>query len=369
MKILHIISSLGMGGAENVLIGVADGQKKCGHEVTIMPLVCPKYTPVRARIEETGVDVRPFAESGSVYRVSFIWKILKELRHYDIVHVHLFPALYWAGFAKLFSCSKTPLVYTEHSTSNRRRNNRFLRIVDTIVYQYGYKMVIACADKVLETYRKAFPSVKHVCAINNGVDTQLFRNAVPYCKGELFGVDENCFLVTMVARFMTMKRQDTIVESLTKTSSNIHAVFVGGDKTDEYLLRIKAMAQDLGVEKRVHFLYIRKDVPRLLKTTDVAIMASDYEGLSLSSIEGMAAGKPFVATDVDGLREVVGGAGVLYENNNSDALAQVLDKLASDHAFYDEISLRCANRAAQFDIKNSVDSYMAVYHKVLDGQS
>ena len=69
------------------------------------------------------------------------------------------------------------------------------------------------------------------------------------------------------------------------------------------------MCDELGVSHRVLSLYIRKDVPRILKSSNVICMSSIYEGLSLSSIEGMASGHPFIATNVNGLREIVKGAG------------------------------------------------------------
>ena len=350
-----------MGGAENVLIGLASGQKKRGHEVVVMPLICPDETPVRTKMEENDITVLPFMSEGSWYNPKLIIKIARVVNQFDIVHVHLFPAMYWAAFAKVLAFSKIPMIYTEHSTNNRRRGKPLLHIIDNIVYQRGYKMIISCAEKVLESYRNAFPSVKHTCYINNGIDTKLFREALPYTKSELLGVDEDTFVVTMVARFMTMKRQDTIVEAMAKLPNYIHAVFVGGNKSDAGLIRVKDLANSLGVSERVHFLYIRSDVPRLLKTSDVVVMASDYEGLSLSSIEGMAAGKPFVATDVNGLREVVGGAGLLFENKNPEALSKILSKLSDDKEFYDEIAQKCLVRASEYDANNMVESYLNVY--------
>lgn len=365
MKILHIIDTLYTGGAENVLIGLAFGQKQLGHEVTIMPLVCPEKTIVRGKMEAKGLTVIPFTENESYYNPTLILKIAKVIKQYDIVHVHLFPAFYWTAFAKIVSFSKVPLVYTEHSTNNRRRKNPFLRFVDSIVYQHSYKMVVACAEKVLDTYRAAFPKVNHTCFINNGIDTKIFNDAEPYTKKALLGVGDDIFLVTMVARFMTMKHQDTVVEAISKLPENIHAVFVGGSENDEGTIRVKNLAIENNVIERVHFLYIRNDVPRILKTSDVVIMASDYEGLSLSSIEGMAAGKPFIASDVNGLREVVGGAGLLFENKDSSALAKLIKKLASQKDFYDEVAENCYVRAQSYDVNNMVNSYVIVYQKVL----
>lgn len=365
MRILHIIDSLSMGGAENLLIGLAGGQAARGNEVVVAPLVCAEHTPVRDKIESRGVTVIPFAGKGSIYNLFFIFRIARVLKKFDVIHVHLFPALYWTAFAKLLSFSKVPMVYTEHSTSNRRRGKLLLRIMDEFVYQHCYCYIIACAEKALETFKESFPKISHVCAINNGVDTQIYRDAVPYSKQELLAVGDECFIVTMVARFMTMKRQDTIVEAISKLPNNIHAVFVGGCENDEGLIRVKKLSYEKKVADRIHFLYIRNDVPRILKTSDVVVMASDFEGLSLSSIEGMSAGKPFIATNVNGLREVVGGAGLLFENKDSDGLAKLIEKLASDKVYYESIAERCLDRSSEYDVHKMVDSYIRVYNQVI----
>ena len=65
--------------------------------------------------------------------------------------------------------------------------------------------------------------------------------------------------------------------------------------------KVNALNIELNVSDRVHFLGVRTDVPTLLKAADIVVMSSHFEGLSLSNIEGMAAGKPFVASDVDGI--------------------------------------------------------------------
>ena len=146
---------------------------------------------------------------------------------------------------------------------------------------------------------------------------------------------------------------------------NYHAVFVGGEEKDEGLIRVKKLAKEKGVSERVHFLYLRKDVPRILKTSDINIMASDYEGLSLSSVEGMAAGKPFIATDVDGLREVVGGAGILYKNRDPEELSKIILLLSENQALYKEIAEKCLNRSKEYDACEMNEGYIRQYNTIL----
>lgn len=365
MKILHIIGSLEMGGAENLLIPLTLEQNSQGNDVSVL-LLKKAFSPiVTQKIQNNGINVSWLIEKGSLYNPLLILKLRPYLKDYDLVHVHLFPSLYWVGFAKWLTSHSAPLVYTEHSTKNKRRENAILNKVDRIVYQYAYKHIIACSEKARETYKEAYPNIEHITTVNNGVDIKHNREAQPYSKQELLGISEDSFVVTMVARFMSMKRQDTIVEAIYKLPAKFHACLVGGDPTDEGLIKVQRLAEKLGVSDRVHFLYVRSDVPRILKTSDAVMMSSEYEGLSLSSIEGMAAGKPFVATDVNGLKEVVTGAGELFELYNSDQLATILSKLESDKDYYNLVAKRCSLRASEFDIKIMADNYMIVYNKVL----
>lgn len=365
MKILHIIDNLSMGGGQNLLIGLAGLQKKMGNEVIVLALEPCNDPLVKNKIEAEDVRVEVLTTKVKLHNPLQILLLMPWLKKCDIAHVHLFPALYWTGFAKLFSFSSTTIVYTEHSTKNRRRENPFLRRVDAFIYKYCFNKVIACSDRALETYRQVYPNIKHVCAINNGVDTIKYWEAEPYTKRQLLGISEDCFVVTMVARFMFMKRQDTIVRAIKKLPLNFHACFVGSEPTDAGLLKVKVLAEEMGVSDRVHFLYLRSDVPRILKTSDVVVMSSEYEGLSLSSIEGMAAGKPFIATDVNGLREVVKGAGELFDLYNSDELAEILLRLEEDKQYYNDMVGRCRKRASEYDIRNMVDLYMSVYSEVI----
>jgi glycosyltransferase involved in cell wall biosynthesis len=200
-------------------------------------------------------------------------------------------------------------------------------------------------------------------SIPNGVDISKYKNAQPYTKQELDNIAEDAFVTTMVARFDYPKRQDTLVEAAALLPEKFHIVLVGGTSDDSGLQKVQKLAQDLGVSNRVHFLYLRSDVPQILKTSDVVVMSSEYEGLSLSSIEGMACGHPFIATNVNGLREVVGGAGELFECGNADNLAQLLRKFESDKDFYCAVTNKCLARAEEYDIQSVATKYQSVYNK------
>lgn len=361
MKILHLIDRMSMGGAQSLVVEIAKVQKELGHDVEVIQLFDSPDRTFPNRLMEMGIPISALSK-GSMYNPMHIFKIKPILKQYDIVHVHLFPALYWAGFANWLNGCKTPLIYTEHSTQNKRRNKWLLNKADKFVYQKCFECVVACADRALETFKEYYPKVNSM-SIPNGVDTEKYMKAVPYKKKDLIGTNEDVFTVTMVARYTYPKRQDTIVEAIAQLPDKFHAILVGSKESDPEANEIRALCDKLGVTDRVHSLYIRKDVPQILKSSDVVCMSSIYEGLSLSSIEGMASGHPFIATNVNGLREVVQGAGELFELGDSEALAALLQKLADDKDYYNTISKRCKERAKQFDIHEAVKKYMNVYRK------
>jgi glycosyltransferase involved in cell wall biosynthesis len=109
---------------------------------------------------------------------------------------------------------------------------------------------------------------------------------------------------------------------------------------------------------------VRTDVVQLLKTSDVIVLSSKHEGLSLSCIEGMASGKPFVASDVPGLREVVQNAGVLFPFGDEKALANSIEKLLGDATYYQEIVTKCISKSNEYDIYTMVEEYISVYQKL-----
>lgn len=364
MKILHVINSMDMGGAQSLLVELLPAQKRIGHDVSVLQLVDSSDRTLIKKLIEKDIKVMSLSKGRSVRNVINIFALLSYFREYDIIHAHLFPANYWVACAKLLSRNRTPIVTTEHSTDNKRRKIRMFRYIDAFFYK-RYQLVIACADIAMNSFVERYKGIQCI-SIPNGVDISQYICAIPYTKMELLGIPEDCFVLTMVARFIPSKRQDVVVKAISALPSKYHAVFVGGKRNDKGLIEVLNLAQELGVSERVHFLYIRSDVPRILKSSDIVIMSSEYEGLSLSSIEGMASGHPFVASDVKGLREVVSGAGVLVKCGDSVALAETIRKLCEDERYKDSVVSKCLKRSSQFDISNVAKNYIDVYRQIVE---
>jgi glycosyltransferase involved in cell wall biosynthesis len=223
-----------------------------------------------------------------------------------------------------------------------------------------YKQIICISEKAEETLREHLGKSKtNICTVNNGVDISKYANAKP--SDELRRIAPGCKSITMVAGFRWEKDQDTLINGLKLLNDNFHLFFVGdGVRRSE----CEQLAKENGVADRVHFMGLRTDVPNILRASDFVVMSSHFEGLSLSSVEGMSVGKPFLSSNVNGLREVVEGAGLLFEHQDYAGFAELIKLLDVDNELYRTISKRCFERAKQFDISKMVDGYDKVYQSL-----
>ena len=129
-----VINSLATGGAEKLLLESIPKYRAHGITVDLLLLNGKSYPFLDELREISDCKVISLSE-GSVYNPTLIFRLIKHLKNYDIVHTHLFPPLYWVVFASWWSFSKAKLVYTEHSTSNRRRNKLILKITQSLLLQ------------------------------------------------------------------------------------------------------------------------------------------------------------------------------------------------------------------------------------------
>lgn len=359
MKVLQIIDSLATGGAEKLILDSVPLYRKQAVDMDVLVLKDANY-PFMKKLKENSSCKIFILGSGSVYNPVYIFKIAKILPQYDIAHVHLFPAQYWAVLAKVWSKAKTKLIFTEHNTSNRRIQNKFLGLIDRYFYRKFDKIVAISSEirGVLKSHTKQSDNKFQV--IHNGVDIKDILSAQKLKKTSI-GFLEKDFVLIQVSSFRQPKDQFTLIKALIHLPDNIKLLLVGEGQN---LKSCKDLANKLNLINRVIFLGLRSDVPQLLKTADVVVLSSHYEGMSLSSIEGMVSGRPFIASDVPGLREIVKGAGILFEKGNDEALANEIKKLSSDQNLYRKTVEDCLSRAKAFDISKMVLSYVSLYKDV-----
>lgn len=358
MRILHVITSLYTGGAEKLMVDLIPELKKEGHEVDLL-LFDGTETPFRKQAEELGITVYDFGKGNSVYNPFNIPKLIPYLRNYDIIHTHNTSPQFFTAIAGLFGKSK--LITTEHNTTNRRRKWISFKWIDKWMYS-RYEKIICISDKAEQNLREFLnDSSSKIITINNGINLERFHEAV--ASDTLDKLAPGSKKIIMVAAFREQKDQPTLIRAIKELPEEFHLFLVGdGEKR----LYCEKLVSDLGLNERIHFLGIKTDIPSLLKEADYVVMSSHYEGLSLSSIEGMSVGKPFLASDVDGLHDIVKDAGILFPHEDYSQLANEIMKLDKDKKSYESISQNCLSRSSIFEITKMVIEYSEIYTQIFN---
>lgn len=363
LRVLNIINSFAVGGAENLLQEMAKIMKSKGLDIEIL-LLTKENDYYSMELKKNGIIVK-WTGINDIYSFKQIIEIKRflEKNDYDLVHTHLFPAQYWYVLAKSLSTKRTiPSITTEHNTFNRRRNYPLFKLVDSIIYKQYHK--IACISKATEkTLHNWVPVIQDkTITIHNGINIEKFNFIEPYHPSEIVsGLDERNQIILMVARMDEQKDHETVIYATQYLPDDMHILFVGdGPKRKKY----EDLVNKMDLKNRIHFLGFRHDVPKLMKSAHVFVLSSHWEGFGLVAIEAMAAGLPIIVSDVPGLRDVVGNAGWLFQKGNSNELAKKIIKLLNSKKETDKLKEKGLQRARVFSIENTVQQYINLYKSV-----
>ena len=365
MKIAHVCLSLGKGGAEKLLVDTLPLYVKDGHQVTIVQLssILEEATYIDT-VLQAGIQVITLSKGGFRNPLLF-FKILNLVKknNFDVIHVHLFPCLYYFSLASRII--KMPvLVFTEHSTQNGRTVKKILQPIEKYMYS-RYDAIIAISHNVESMLKGWIPELIHkVLLINNGVSVDKFHSAEAYDGNYLkkhFDVDENDFKIFMASRFSGPKDQSTIIRAISKLPNDFHAFFAG-DGDD--LQKSKNLVAELQLEERVHFLGFRSDIPQLMKTADINVLSSFFEGFSGVTLEGLSSGKPFLGADVPGINDVVPNENFLFEKENALELSEKILKICHHADVRESMTTTALEHVRKYDVQIMLQNHLSLYKKL-----
>lgn len=346
MRILHVITSLEIGGAQRLLADLLPLQAAT-EEVSL--LVYERVgNDFEKSIEQAGITIISLDEH-NFHNPGVVFRLRKLFKNYDLVHAHLFPTIYWVSLAARGLNIK--LVYTEHSTSNSRRGKWYLKPVERFMYG-RYDKIISISQQTQDALTSWLNQHDNrFVVVNNGVDTKRFSSVVA-------PVEHNSLI--MVSRFASSKDQETVIRSMQYIkNTTLRLVGDGPNRT-----HCENIAKELGLSERIKFLGSRSDVAEIVASSYIGIQSSLWEGFGLTAVELMAAGKPVLATNVDGLKQVVEGAGEIFQLGDAKELAAKINYLLNDKDYYCLVADRCKQRAKEYDISVMDMNYKSVYHAI-----
>ncbi len=327
-RVLHVIDSLDLGGAQSVMMNLL----KHGD--------CSRFELEAASMHGRGVCWEPLQQLGvPTYSLSFharfpsyvphlAWLCLT--RKYDVVHTHLLAANVVAKpIAAL--CGVPVRINHDHCNDKLTDPRKWAPKADEITNRFSTHVVA-----VSESTRKYVVEVEGVpehraTTIHNGVDLEIFQPR-PERRAEArrrWNLPADAFVIAGIGRLTFQKNFELFIDvAAAVLARHPRAVFViAGTGNEEAALR--AQAQRLGLSESVRFLGYVGDMAALYPAVDLLLLTSRYEGLPITILEAMAAGIPIVSARLDGVQEILrdGEDAALVEPGNLDAFSARVEKL------------------------------------------
>ena len=380
IRIFHVVTSLGRGGAERQLVSLVSNTNQAEYEHTVCYL-CPP-DDFAEEIRQAGNTViglnirRKPLWLASIARLS---SLIKQERP-DIVHTWLHDGHISTRLSQL-RIGRVPLVASVQNPDYEpqtiqaahwpQRRSDFLRWLDKTTARSSRPVFIACSHFVKQS------TVKHlgvpessVEVIYNSVDpdTLSCEPGEPERLRSSLGIPEDGFVYLNVGRLDPQKGQANLLRAFQRVSQALpqaYLVFAGeGMLADE----LRALTAELGLTERVLFLGRRKDVGACLEMADVFVFPSLFEGLPLALVEAMVKGLPCVVSGIDTLLEVIsdGENGLLVEPGTTDELAAAMLKLYADPAQRKQLGEAARLSAFErFHRRKTIPQWEALYNQIM----
>jgi glycosyltransferase involved in cell wall biosynthesis len=368
IRVVHVITGLGVGGAETMLAKLLEAEAADGIRRTLEVICLDKSGPLAPRIEAAGVGVRSLNMASR--RVAGLFELLQRLRQLkpDVVQCWMYHADLIGGLAALLTVPRARRLWSIRASFMPRPAPLLTRLVIRTCAVLSWVIphrIISCSSMAAAIHRERGYRAGTIVVIPNGFDLARFapdEAAKSAVRNEL-RIPADAQLIGCVARADPQKDFPTLFRAfglLARDNDGVHLMLVG-----KGLVSTNADVTGLipaGLQSRVHLLGPRQDVPRLTAALDVATLTSAYgEGFPNVIGEALACGVPCVATDVGDCRDIVDTDGFVVPIGDSNALASAWAKVLRLHNV--ERSALSANARAravrQFDIHAVARRYWA----------
>lgn len=350
---------MGYGGAELLTLDISNRLAALGNEVHIIVIgYCEAEVINRERSKNLHLHLlkKKLYSPANIIGISRIISTNK----FDIIHSHLFPALYLTSLIRAFHSGNEGWIYTEHSTSNGRRKIQWLRRLEKWIYA-RYDKVVCISKDANASLREWISMPDKTIEICNGIDIEKFQTAIAIQRKALNINPEDC-VILMVGAFRSEKNQAGLIRALQYLPETFRLLLAGDGPEIQACI---SLSKELSLDNRIQFLGSISDVGGLMKAANIYVLPSFFEGFGISALEAAAAGLPVVFSNVKGLKEVFSEFGIPVDPNSEKSIANGIleaerriangSSIAPTSAFLD-----------QYNIKVTVDSYVRLYTDLRD---
>ncbi len=386
IKIVFVHWTLNVGGTERQFVEMV--QRLNRHIFDPRVLVIRSYGKLRAELEVHHISVLCLNFSASEGRFHYrsylqLYRLLREMVRYFLHEKpHIVQSyLSWANICATIAgkIARVPIILTGRRAILDEKFLKFPVFPDqwlqnlsncwaTAVVANSYNVRQRCL------HRERFLPAEKIRVLYNGVDLDAYRPAgmMGSLKG-LLRIPEHSHIVGMVATIRPRKGHHILLKAAARIVREIpDTVFLLVGRDSGLQTELEDFANDLGIGKAIFFTGERDDVPEILSIIDILVSSSLYEGLSNALLEGMAAGKPIVATEIAGNAEIVmhGQTGFIVPPGNPDALAEAIMRLLQDKALQKQMGKAGRQRAEKlFGMERMIREAESFYLELLASRS
>jgi glycosyltransferase involved in cell wall biosynthesis len=366
MKILHIISSGGMYGAEAVILNMSRTLNEGPHS-SVLGVFSNSANPnlqLHESAAKEGIESHLILCRGQIDRtvIARIRELAVETGA-DVVHAHGYKAdiyVYQALRAK-----NIPLVSTCHTWYDNDLLVSLYGALDRFVLR-KYGRVVAVSDEVKQRLLKAGVLEEKIHLVRNGIDLRPFYGASPLLREDpALG---RAVIVGLVGRLAKEKGVDVFLRAAVRVLMEVPGarfVVVGEGPERDGLV---SLIEELGIRESVSMVGRRDDMPSVYASLDVMVSSSWKEGLPMAILEGMASRRPLVATAVGEVPGVVqdGVTGVLVPAGDVEAIAAGIVALLQDSALRERFGAAARRLVEEeFSAERMTDDYLRVYEEAV----
>lgn len=363
MRILQLISTIGYYGAERVVSGLTRELQYQKHDTVVCSLtrVERHSDEITEKATRWGTPAFDIACSGR-----FDGRALRTLRRLiaderiDLIHSHNYKANVYSYLAT--RRTRLPLVATCHNWTQATKALRLYATLDRFLLR-RFDKVVAVSEVVAKSLLRSRIPEDRIGIVSNGIDVQEFETALAAVPRQ-----KNLITIGAVCR-LTPEKGIADLLHVTRTLLDQHPnirLIVAGDGPNRG--QFENLAAELGVASRVNFLGYRTDMPAVYASMDVFVLPSWNEGMPMSILEAMAAGKAVIASRVGAVPKVVNeNVGVLVDAGDRNALHQALARLILRE------DLRCTLGKAghrlvttTFGLQKMTEAYLQVYQEAFE---
>lgn len=362
LTILHVNTEPNWRGGEAQTLMLARGLAERGHRNLV---ALRRGGALEKAVERAGLVAVPLPMRGEFDPASVfgIGRVLREEK-VDALHYHTSHAVSLGTFATLIA-GRRPAVLTRRVSFSLRRNP-----LARFKYSYRIDHLIAVADGVRWVMIAEGIAPDQISVIHSGIDLARFGKARDRRRvKDEFGIEEDAFLIGSVGHLAEHKGQSTLLEALATLAGPMPGLrlLMIGEGSERAAL--EAAAKQGPLAGRVVFSGFREDIPQLMSSLDLFVLASiSGEGSPAVIKEAMASGVPIVATDLDGVREIVedGKEAILVLPDDPERLANAIRDVAGDPVLRASITRAARERVEEFSSDRMVERTLEVYRRVTE---